>query len=121
MLGNTNISFQRIPYNGLVLLTQIEYDDSKFKALHCRFDADICTTEQAPLAPNEDQAVSSVLQIDRQPHRFPHSGRSSTAFNLRAMSLGEKAKAAWSLRALTLKPQAVITQRSGKAASGKLV
>ena len=35
--------------------------------------------------------------------------------------LVDKAKAAWPLRAATLKQQAMITRRSGKAASGKLV
>ena len=37
------------------------------------------------------------------------------------MPLGDKAKAAWPLRAATLKQQAIITRRSGKAASDKLV
>ena len=37
------------------------------------------------------------------------------------MPLGDKAKAAWPLRAATRKQQAMITRRSGKAASGKLV
>ena len=35
------------------------------------------------------------------------------------MPLRDKAKAAWPLRAVTLKQQAMITRRSGKAASGK--
>ena len=35
------------------------------------------------------------------------------------MSLGERAKAAWPLKAVTLKWQAVITQGSGKTAGGK--
>ena len=37
------------------------------------------------------------------------------------MPLGDKAKAALPLRAATLKQQAMITRKSGKAASGKLV
>ena len=37
------------------------------------------------------------------------------------MPLGDKAKAVWPLRATTLKQQAMITQCSGKAESGKLV
>ena len=42
-------------------------------------------------------------------------------FNSGAMPLGDKAKAAWPLRAATLKQQAMIKRRSGKAVSGKLV
>ena len=38
-----------------------------------------------------------------------------------AMSLGEKAKKAWQLWATTLKRKAMITRRSGKAESSKLV
>ena len=37
------------------------------------------------------------------------------------MPLGDKAKAALPLRAATLKQQAMVKWRSGKAASGKLV
>ena len=37
------------------------------------------------------------------------------------MPLGDKAKAALPLRAATLKQQAMVKRRSGKAASGKLV
>ena len=37
------------------------------------------------------------------------------------MSLGDKAKEALPLRAATLKQQVMITRRSGKAASGKIV
>ena len=32
---------------------------------HCCFDDDICTTAQAPLATEDDQAASSVKPIDR--------------------------------------------------------
>ena len=91
---------------------------------HCRFDDDICTTAQAPLVtegwPSGKQRLAkrSIALPLRPPQQIADSW---ILFNSGAMPLGDKAKAAWPLRAATLKQQAMITRRSGKAASGKLV
>ena len=69
-----------------------------------------------------DQAVISVKPINNLA-AFPKAAdrRQLTYIQLEAMPLGEKAKAAWPLRAATLKQQAVITRSSGNAVSDKLV
>ena len=91
---------------------------------HCRFDDDICTTAQAPLAAEgwpsgkQRQANRSITLPLCPPRQIADSW---ILFNSGAMPLGDKAKAALPLRAATLKQQAMITRHSGKAASGKLV
>ena len=91
---------------------------------HCRFDDDICSTAQAPLAAEgwpsgkQRQANRSITLPLCPPRQIADSW---IWFNSGAMPLGDKAKAALPLRAATLKQQAMITRRSGKAASGKLV
>ena len=91
---------------------------------HCRFDDDICTTAQAPLAaewwPSSKQHLAnrSITLPLCPPRQITDSW---ILFNLGAMLLGDKAKAEWSLRAATLKQQAMIMRCSGKAASSKLV
>ena len=91
---------------------------------HCRFDGDICSTAQGPLAAEErpsskqrpaNQSISSPLCSQWQ------IADSWLLFNFGAMPSGEKAKAAWPLRAATLKRQTVIRRWSGDAASGRLV
>ena len=79
------------------------------------------------LPQRDDQAASSGKQ--RQANRSitlplcpPRQiGDSWILFNSGAIAARWKAKAAVPLRAATLKQQAMITRRSGKAASGKLV
>ena len=92
--------------------------------LASRFDGDFCTTAQAPLAAEErpsgkqrqaNQSITSPLCPQRQ------IADSWLLFNFRAMPRGEKAKAAWPLRAATLKQQAVIRRWSNIAASGSVV
>ena len=91
---------------------------------HCRFDDDICSTAQAPLAAEEwpsgkqRQANRSITLPLCPPRQIADSW---ILFNSGAMPLGDKAKAALPLRAATLKQQAMITRHSGKAASNKLV
>ena len=91
---------------------------------HCRFDDDICTTAQAPLAaegwPSGKQRLAnrSITLPLCPPRQITDSW---ILFNSGAMPLGDKAKAAWPLRAATLKQQAMITWHCGKAASGRLV
>ena len=94
------------------------------RSRHCRFDDDICTTAQAPLAgkgwPSGKQRLanrSTTLSLC-PPQQIADSW---ILFNSGAMPLGDKAKAALPLRAATLKQQAVITRRSSKAVSCKLV
>ena len=91
---------------------------------HCRFDGNFCANAQAPLATEErpsgeqrqaNQLITSPLCPQRQ------TADSSLLFNLRAMSLGGKAKAAWLLRSASLKWQAVIRRCSGNAMSGRLI
>ena len=77
------------------------------------------------LPQRDDQAASSVLPIYRS-ITFPlcpprQIADSWILFSSGVMPLGDKAKAAWPLRAATPKQQAMITRRSGKATSGKLV
>ena len=91
---------------------------------HCRFDDDICSTAQAPLAAagwpsgKQRQANRSITLPLCPPRQIADSW---ILFNSGAMPLGDKAKAALPRRAATLKQQAMITRHSGKAASGKLV
>ena len=89
---------------------------------HCRFDGDFCSTAQAPLAAEErpssgqrqaNQSITSPLCPQRQTVDFYSTWT--------AMSLGGKAKAAWPIRAATLKRQAVIRRCSSNVVSGKLV
>ena len=92
---------------------------------HCRFDGDFCTTAQAPLA-TEGRPISGKQRLANKSITPPLCPRRQTAdswilFNSGAMPFGDKAKAACPLRAVTLKQQAMIMRRSGKAASGKLV
>ena len=89
---------------------------------HCRFDGDICSTAQAPLAAegrpsrkqrHANQSITPPLCPKRQTiDRW-------LLFNFRLMPLGEEVKVAWPLIAVTLKRQAVITKHSNKVASGK--
>ena len=91
---------------------------------HCRFDDDICSTAQALLAAEgwpsgkQRQANRSIILPLCPPRQIADSW---ILFNSGAIAARWKAKAAWPLRAATLKQQAMITRRSGKAASGKLV
>ena len=89
---------------------------------HCRFDVDICSTAQAPLAAEgrpsgkqrqANQLISSPLCPQRQ------IADSLLLFNLRAMPRGEKAKAAWlaELQRATLKRQAMKRQCGGRQAT----
>ena len=89
---------------------------------HCCFDDDICTTAQAPLAaegwPSGKQRLANrSITLPLCPLRQIADGW--ILFNSGVMR--PKAKAAWLLRAATLKQQVMITRRSSKAASGKLV
>ena len=84
---------------------------------HCRFDDDICSTAQAPLAaegwPSGKQRLANrSITLPLCPPRQTTDGW--ILFNSGVMPLGEKAKVAWLLRAATLKQQAMITWRSGK-------
>ena len=91
---------------------------------HCRFDDDICSTVQAPLAAEgwpsgkQHQANRSITLPLCPPRQIADSW---ILFNSGAMPLCDKAKAALPLGAATLKQQAMITRHSGKVASGKLV
>ena len=84
---------------------------------HCRFDDDICTTAQAPLAAEgwpsgkQRQANRSITLPLCPPRQIADSW---ILFNSGAMPLGDKVKAAWPLRAATLKQQAMITRQSGE-------
>ena len=84
---------------------------------HCRFDDDICSTAQAPLAAEgwpsakQRQANRSITLPLCPPRQIADSW---ILFNSGAMPLGDKAKAALPLRAATLKQQAMITRQSGK-------
>ena len=94
------------------------------RSQHCRFDDDICTTAQLPLAaerwPSSNQRLANELitLLLCPPWQIAYSW---LQFNSEAMPLGDKPKrrGRWELQ--TMKQQAVITRRSGKAASGKLV
>ena len=91
---------------------------------HCRFDDDISSTAQASLAAEgwpsgkQRQANRSITLPLCPPRQIADSW---ILFNSGAIAARWKAKAVLPLRAATLKQQAMITQRSGKAASGKLV
>ena len=91
---------------------------------HCRFDDDISSTAQASLAAEgwpsgkQRQANRSITLPLCPPRQIADRW---ILFNLGAIAARWKAKAALPLRAATLKQQAMITRRSGKAASGKLV
>ena len=84
---------------------------------HCRFDDDICTTAQAPLAAEgwpsgkQRQANRSITLPLCPPRQIADSW---ILFNLGAMPLSDKAKAALPLRAATLKQKAMITRQSGE-------
>ena len=86
---------------------------------HCRFDDDICSTAQAPLAAEgwpsdkQRQANGSITLPLCPPRQIADSW---ILFNSGAMPLGDKAKAALPLGAATLKQQTMITRHSGKAA-----
>ena len=87
------------------------------RLLHCRFDDDICSTAQAPLAA-EGWPSGKQLHANRSitlplcpPRQIADSW---ILFNSGAMPLDDKAKAALPLRAATLKQQAMITWHSGK-------
>ena len=72
------------------------------RLLHCHFDDDICTTVQAPLSSSGKQRLANHSIIS------PLCSKQQTAdgqilFNFEAMQLRGKAKAAWLLRAVTLK------------------
>ena len=91
---------------------------------HCHFDGDFCTTAQTPFAaegrPSGKQRLANKkITLSLCPPR--QTADSWILFNSGAMPLSDKAKAAWLLRAATLKHQAMIMRRSSKAASGKLV
>ena len=95
---------------------------SDYLAAH-RFDGNFCTTAQAPLTVEE--GPSGEQHQAYQSITLPFCPKRQTAdswlvLNLRAMSLSGKAKAAWLLRAATLKRQAVIRRWSGNAVSGWL-
>ena len=91
---------------------------------HCRFDDDISSTAQASLAAEgwpsgkQRQANRSITLPLCPPRQITDSW---ILFNSGAIAARWKDKAALPLRAATLKQQAMITRRSGKAASGKLV
>ena len=91
---------------------------------HCRFDDDICSTAQAPLAAEgwpsgKQRQTNRSITLPLCPPR--QIADSWIVFNSGAFAARWKAKAALPLRAATLKQQAMITRHSGKAASGKLV
>ena len=65
--------------------------------------------------------AASCQQIDNLAALPTAADRSWIQFNSGAIAARWKAKVALPLRAATLKQQAMITQSSGKAASGKLV
>ena len=91
---------------------------------HCRFDGDFCTTAQAPLAAEgwpsgKQRHANRSITLQLCPPR--QTADSWILFNSGAMPLCDTAKVAWPLRAATLKQQTMITRRSGKAGSSKLV
>ena len=91
---------------------------------HCRFDDDISSTAQASLAAEgwpsgKQRQANRLITLPLCPPR--QIADSWILFNLGAIAARWKAKAALPLRAATLKQQAMITRRSGKVASGKLV
>ena len=84
---------------------------------HCRFDDDICSTAQAPLAAEgwpsgRQRQANRSITLPLCPPRQIVDGW--ILFNSGAMPLGDKAKAALPLRAATLKQEAMITRHSGK-------
>ena len=84
---------------------------------HCRFDDDISSTVQAPLA--AEGWPSGKQRLANRSITLPLCPPWKTAdswilFNSAAMPLGEKAKAAWPLRAATLKQQAIIMRQSSE-------
>ena len=90
---------------------------------HCRFDDDISSTAQASLAAEgwpsgKQRQANRLITLSLCP---PRQIVDSWILNSGAIAARWKAKAALPLRAATLKQQAMITRRSGKAASGKLV
>ena len=86
---------------------------------HCRFDGDYCTTAAEGRPSGKQRHANKSTTLPLCPQR--QTADSWILFNSGAMPLGDKAKAGWPLRAVTLKQQAMITRPSGKAASGKLV
>ena len=91
---------------------------------HCRFDDDISSTAQASLAAEgwpsgKQRQANRSITLPLCPSR--QIADSWILFNSGAIAALWKAKAVLPLRAATLKQQAMITRRSGKAASGKLV
>ena len=123
------------PHNPLLVSVLIEKNQHAFSnegpltnavfRLECRsspyrFDGDICTTAQAPLATEERAASCQPINNLAQDPQWQIAD-SWLQFKLRAMPFGEKAKAVWPLRLATRKRQVVIIRRSDNAASGKLV
>ena len=91
---------------------------------HCRFGDDICSTAQAPLAAEgwpsgKQRQANRSITLPLCPSR--QIADSWILCNSGAIAAWWKAIAALPLRAATLKQQAMITRRSGKVASGKLV
>ena len=91
---------------------------------HCRFDDDISSTAQTSLAAEgwpsgKQRQANRSITLPLCPLR--QIADSWILFNSGAIAARWKAKAALPLRAATLKQQAMITRRSGNAASGKLV
>ena len=83
------------------------------RSRYCCFDGDFCKTAQAPLAaakgrPSGKQRLANKSII---PPLYPQR---QTADSSLEMPFGDKTKAAWPLRAETLKLQAMIKRRSGK-------
>ena len=112
------------PCHSFILQRSVFPDNAAFRLAcrspHCRFDDDICTTAQAPLAaeaaegwPSGKQRLANrSITLPLCPPR--QIAGSWILFNSGAIPLGNKAKAAWTLRATTLKQQAMITRRSGE-------
>ena len=136
------ISVEFVSWDGLLYLTtihplwkicrknsstrryEIQMNNAAFRLAccspHCRFDDDICTTAQAPLAAEGWRSGKQCLtnRSTTLPLCPPWQiANSLFLFNSMAMPLGDQAKVVWPLRAATLKQQAMITRCSGKAAS----
>ena len=127
----SNLSMLVLNLSTLVYMVRVYMCHTSYAAFrlacrspHCRFDDVTCSTAQAPLATEgwssgkqclANRSITSALCPLRK------IADSWILFNSGAMPLGDKAKATWPLRTATLKRQAMITQHSGKAASGKLV
>ena len=96
------------------------------RSLHCCFDGDICSTAQAPVLARgkaKQQAVSCQWIDNLAILAQAQSDRRQTVdfYSTWKWCGSVKAKAAWLLRPVTLKRQALITRGSGNVASSKLV